>query len=461
VNPDVVPRHLVVTALRLNLPYFAVASIIAVAGIASLLLARLRSRDRLLLWVGIFSLLYAARLFVENDLVRTAFHVPETEYLPYSSLITYAINIPFALFALELFGRGWKNTIALWMWVCVVFAAIAMPTSLVHQMSWLHLINNIVVVGGTLLVLLHVWIGRRAGNPLVASLLWPLLVVGLFVLWENEGFRVYGLSVEPVGFLVLLAGLGSVAVRRALATERKLIDVEQELSTARRIQFSILPQAAPDFAGVRVAARYQPMTAVAGDFYDFLSPSNDLLTILVADVSGHGVPAALVSSMLKVCFAAQIQNTGSSPAAILSGVGRMLRGSLAGQYVTAACATIDRRSSTVTYAGAGHPPSVLVRGKDRDSVLLDENGLFMGPFPNATYAEISLPFRSGDRLLLYTDGITEAHDPAGEEFGRDRLLRFLADANDVEPTSTLDRLFERIATGNPQDDLTAVLVHFE
>jgi serine phosphatase RsbU (regulator of sigma subunit) len=279
-------------------------------------------------------------------------------------------------------------------------------------------------------------------------------------LLENEGFRIAGLSIEPVGFLVLLVGLGSTAVRRALATERKLIDVEQELSTARRIQFSLLPQSAPSFEGVQLAIRYQPMTSVAGDFYDFLVVSEDFLTILVADVSGHGVPAALVSCMLKVCFASQKKNAGD-PAAVLSGLKLMLRESLGGQYVTAACAAIDRRSRTITYAGAGHPPGLLIRGEDGDLVLLDENGLFMGPFPNATYANMSVPFRSGDRLLLYTDGITEAHDFAGEEFGQERLHQLLIDSNATDPASTLDQLFKRITTRSPQDDLTAVLIHFK
>ncbi|MBV9612315.1 MAG: serine/threonine-protein phosphatase, partial [Acidobacteriaceae bacterium] len=275
----------------------------------------------------------------------------------------------------------------------------------------------------------------------------------------NEGFRIRGLSVEPIGFLALLSGLGSVAVRRALATQRRLIDIEQELTTARRIQFSILPECAPQFDGVRLAMRYEPMTAVAGDFYDF-QVSKQFLTILVADVSGHGVPAALVSCMLKVCFAAQKSNA-SDPAAILSGLGLMLRGSLGGQYVTAACATIDRQSRRITYAGAGHPPSLLIRGEKGDAVFLDQNGLFLGPFPNATYENMTLPFRSGDRLFLYTDGITEARDLDGGEFGRERLRQFLVQSNGTEPKAALERLFERITAGNPQDDLTAVLVHFD
>jgi serine phosphatase RsbU (regulator of sigma subunit) len=139
----------------------------------------------------------------------------------------------------------------------------------------------------------------------------------------------------------------------------------------------------------------------------------------------------------------------------------MLRGSLGGQYVTAACATIDRKSRTITYSGAGHPPSVLIRGKNGDSILLDENGLFLGPFPNATYENMSVPFHSGDKLMLYTDGIVEAQDFGGEEFGRERLATFLVACTEGEPNATLDRLFAQITNGDPQDDLTAVLVNFE
>ncbi len=112
-DSDVIPRHVVNSALRLNLPYFAVACAIAIGGTCSLLLARLRSRERLLLWVGVFSMLYAARLFIQNELVRDAFNAPGAEYMPFFLSITYAINIPFALFALELLGDGWKASIKL------------------------------------------------------------------------------------------------------------------------------------------------------------------------------------------------------------------------------------------------------------------------------------------------------------------------------------------------------------
>jgi serine phosphatase RsbU (regulator of sigma subunit) len=213
-----------------------------------------------------------------------------------------------------------------------------------------------------------------------------------------------GREIEPFGFLLLLFGLSYTAARRAADREQKLIAVEQELETARRIQTAILPKSLPELAGLRIRARYEPMTAVAGDFYDFLQVDDQRVTILVADVSGHGVPAALIASMLKVAFAAQAEHA-RNPAAILAGLNSSLSGLVAGQFVTAACAFIDLAEQTVTYAGAGHPPSLLLRKGSAEVIELAENGLFLGPFRHAKYTNVSTSFTQGDHLLLYTDGI--------------------------------------------------------
>jgi serine phosphatase RsbU (regulator of sigma subunit) len=199
------------------------------------------------------------------------------------------------------------------------------------------------------------------------------------------------------------------------------------------------------------------MTAVAGDFYDFLKTGEDSLTILVADVSGHGVPAALVASMLKICFAAQREHA-RDPARILAAFNAMLRDVLTGQYVTAACAVIDLAAQTVTYAGAGHPPALLLSKNGRDLTHLAENGLFIGPFPQATYSNICVPFQSGDKLLLYTDGIIEATAPDGQQFGHERLTEFLLNTRHLEPADLIEQLFAQVAANPQEDDLTAVLV---
>jgi sigma-B regulation protein RsbU (phosphoserine phosphatase) len=458
---DFIPRQVFNATLRVNLPFFGIACVALLAGISALLLWRLRSRDHLLLWVGVFSSLYGIRLLIENELVRDAFNAPGGEYRPWAIFITYLINIPYALFARELLGRGWKGVIVIWLWLDVAFAAIAIPVALLgHGLYWTNLINSVLVVSGTAVVVLEVALGRKASNSFVRSLLWPLVTFAIFVVLENKRIRPGGLNIEPIGFLALLAGLVSTAVRRALTTERKLMDVEHELTTARRIQDSILPETLPKLPRLQLALRYRPMTFVAGDFYDFLITGDHLLTILVADVSGHGVPAALVASMLKVGFAAQKEKA-HSPAEILAGLKVMLGGSLGGQYVTAACAAINSQTGSITYAGAGHPPGLLLRRQAGNVLELAENGLFIGPFPQATYSNLSVQIQSGDALLLYTDGIVEANVSNGEEFGRKRLGQLLLESADRKPAEFMDLLFRKIATPEQQDDLTAVLAHFE
>src|SRR4029453_12395613 len=152
-----------------------------------------------------------------------------------------------------------------------------------------------------------------------------------------------GADLEPFGFTILVACLGVVAGRPPLADVNRLIAINRELEIARRIQASILPQTMPRMSELSVAARYRPMTAVAGDFYDFMELDPPQLGILIADVTGHGVPAALIASMVKVALAAQ-RDHADRPSMVLAGMNDVLCGRLAGQYVTAAYLFIDSES---------------------------------------------------------------------------------------------------------------------
>src|SRR5262249_36145157 len=187
-----------------------------------------------------------------------------------------------------------------------------------------------------------------------------------------------------------------------------------------RIQDSIIPRCVPSTPGLVVTARYEPMTEVAGDFYDFIAVDERRLTILVADVSGHGVPAALIASMLKVAFAAQ-NECATDPAEVLSRINATLHGRLDRQFVTAACAHIDLTERTLHYAGAGHPPSLLWKSSTGELVELAENGLLLGPFRSATYKNVRHSVEAGDIVLFYTDGLVEGTSNDGRPFGDERL----------------------------------------
>src|SRR6202012_6137372 len=196
----------------------------------------------------------------------------------------------------------------------------------------------------------------------------------------------------------------------------QLQTIQKELETARQIQMSILPTEIPKLDGLDIAARYIPLTSVAGDFYDFILVDEKHIGILVADVSGHGMPAALIASMLKIALAAQAAHV-ADPAKVLLGLNQTLCGKFQHHYVTAAYLFVDMQKRTLTYAGAGHPPLLLREGSSKRVRDVAENCLFLGRFPFATYSSVELPLNAGDRALLYTDGIPETANPPGREFG--------------------------------------------
>lgn len=197
-----------------------------------------------------------------------------------------------------------------------------------------------------------------------------------------------GPDLEPFGVVITIACLGTLAAWRTISEARRLVAIDRELAIARDIQTSILPQALPRISGVSVAARYRPMTAVAGDFYDFLDVGDDRLGVLVADATGHGVPAALLASMVKVALASQ-QPHADHPSAVLGGLNRTLCGRLAGQYVTAAYLFIDNRAGLTRYASAGHPPMLHARHDGTAVDRIEANGVLLGFADDA-----SIPRRS-------------------------------------------------------------------
>jgi sigma-B regulation protein RsbU (phosphoserine phosphatase) len=215
--------------------------------------------------------------------------------------------------------------------------------------------------------------------------------------------------------------------------------------------------------------RYVPMASVAGDFYDFHQASERQLGVLVADCVGHGVPAALIASMIKTAFAAQAAQA-SRPAELLAEMNRVFCRLAPGQLITAACLFLNLEQQTALYAGAGHPPLLYFRRATSTVQECEENGLLLGFQPTATYSNLSLELRRGDRILLYTDGIPEASNPAGELFGAERFRQFLAAHAHLPPDTFADALLAELSkwsgggqpTRRPQeDDLTLVVIDIE
>jgi sigma-B regulation protein RsbU (phosphoserine phosphatase) len=266
-------------------------------------------------------------------------------------------------------------------------------------------------------------------------------------------------NIEPIGFVAFLAALGYVAARQTLQRDLQLSEIRKELEVAKRIQLSILPAGFPNSANFRVAARYVPMTSVAGDFYDFVVADDRQAGLLIADVSGHGVPAALIASMVKVAATSQRTNA-ADPARLLAGMNDVLCGNTQDQFVTAAYVHLDSTSGTLRYSAAGHPPMLLLR---RGNVLeIAENGLMLAAFEFATYTNVAHPLEPGDRLLLYTDGLVEAANTQGEAFGQDALSEVLRQTGGLPPAAASDQIISSVQrwAASQDDDLTVLICDY-
>jgi sigma-B regulation protein RsbU (phosphoserine phosphatase) len=269
-------------------------------------------------------------------------------------------------------------------------------------------------------------------------------------------------ALEPPAFTVFVLSLGYVAAAKVLANERRLLSIENELEIARGIQSSILPSGVPELERIRVAAAYQPMTAVAGDFYEFIVVDRRHAGFLVADVSGHGVPAALIASMIKVAIQGVVADA-QEPGEVLRGLNRVLSGQLRGQYVTAAYLWVDAETRRARYSAAGHPPLLHWRFADGELERVESNGLLFGVLPDAEYPVRDLALGADDRLLLYTDGLVEAENARGDFFG-DAELEKVVRAHHARPASDLLALLLTEGrnwlprAASQQDDITLVVI---
>jgi sigma-B regulation protein RsbU (phosphoserine phosphatase) len=287
---------------------------------------------------------------------------------------------------------------------------------------------------------------------------------------ETKGFEVGAVDYihKPFSAAVVKARVRTHLMLREAHAQiaRQLVEINTELEMARQIQLSILPSSTPKISGLDIVARYIPMTSVAGDFYDFIVVDEKHVGILIADVSGHGLPAALIASMLQVALTAQVRHA-SEPGKVLAGLNQALCGKFQHNFVTAAYVYVDLEKNIVNYGGAGHPPLLLWRKSTASSSQLLENGLVMGQFEEATYDSLQVPIEPGDRFFLYTDGILESANPAQEEFGTERFMKFMESNNKLPAGPFADALLLELARWLEQppgeghkDDISLLAVDF-
>jgi phosphoserine phosphatase RsbU/P len=468
-----VSRTLTRAELRWEFVGMDIGVALLLVGIAaiSVFLLRRRAGERTLVYFGLFSTLYGVRLLAEQSIFRTLWDASPKFWDLLRWLITCTILLPLSLFLYELADDLLRKILR---WVLAVQGTFAV-IGIVGPIAGVGLTkfwpaNSAIVLGSVAVGVAYLlWrrmravggaaLSREARVLLAGFAAWFLLVIHTNL--HNLGI-LPGKDIEPFGFLILVGCLAYVSAQRIFANEEHLLAIGKELDIARQIQSSTLPREVPKLPSLEIAARYVPMSAVAGDFYDFLVIDENHVGILVADVTGHGVPAALIASMLKVAFSAQMEHA-ADPAHVLTGLNRALCGKFEAHFVTAAYVFADLERGVLRYAGAGHPPLMLASRSSGSVRQIEENGLMLGLFPEATYTSMEIPLDAGDRCLLYTDGVFEAMNATQEEFSKPRLAQFLKTHADQAAESFTRSLLEEVSrwaghgNGRRQDDDITVL----
>lgn len=402
---------------------------------------------------GAFTLLYGARLIVDSSLPRFfGATVRGTEFM--EAFITYVIPVAGWALPLRLIGNGWKSSLRWQVLAFAIFAPIGIISDLVTgRPASLENVNNVLVVIGGLNIVFNLLRPEHRRSPELRIVLAGTLVFMAFALNNNLinlGVLPWDFDEEAPGFVVFVAALGFAATRAFVRGERESLAIENELSTAREIQQSILPRAMPDLPGLRFHAGYVPATSVGGDMYSFLSTDAGA-GVLVADVAGHGVPAALIASMVKIAVSSQAR-LADDPAALVAELNAILRRDVRRAFVTATYLWLEQRR--VTVCNAGHPPPLLHR--NGEFFELGGAGVLLGRFADARYVAVATELRPGDRIVAYTDGLPEARNARDEQFGEERLRGLIRAGASAD--SVLAAVREWRAASDDADDLTIVMV---
>jgi serine phosphatase RsbU (regulator of sigma subunit)/CBS domain-containing protein len=233
------------------------------------------------------------------------------------------------------------------------------------------------------------------------------------------------------------------------------------LRAAGRLQTRLLlPSAPPTWPEVRWGIHYAPLDHLGGDLYDFVHPGPDHLGFLIADASGHSIPATMVAIMSRIAFAAAARGT-VRPGEVLTAMNARLQGLTDERFVTAFYGVLDRRTRVLTYANAGHPYPFLWSARTGEVKPLVAQGFLLGIMPEEQYRERTVELEPGDRLCFYTDGLVEARDEIGQTFGTDRLRGCLLQHGGKSADELLAHIRgcqESFRGGHPlNDDVTLVV----
>lgn len=274
----------------------------------------------------------------------------------------------------------------------------------------------------------------------------------------------YRYTAEDFNLLGVLSNQMVTALTNArlYADSLERLRLEEEVTMARQIQLDLLPQHPPDCRLSVIAASSTPSRTVGGDFYDFVPiKDSDRLGICIADASGKGMPAALMVAQIQAILHSEVNNGNSIELMMKNMNQQVVTSTSAEKFVTLFYAELDQEACTLHYANAGHNYPLLIHG-DGSVELLDVGGPIIGAFGGVLYSSATVPLRDDDVLFFFTDGLSEAMDADGHEYGEQRIREFVVNRRHHDPQTIINEILADVRqfdpSNPPQDDTTIVTV---
>jgi sigma-B regulation protein RsbU (phosphoserine phosphatase) len=296
----------------------------------------------------------------------------------------------------------------------------------------------------------------------------PLLcksrMTGLLIAFNKKAES--GFSADEQRLLAIIASESAQVIENARLAEKEkaLLRVQEELNLAREMQSNLLPKVPPRLAGYDIAGKSLPAKEVGGDYFDFLAAGEDRLSFCLGDVSGKGLPAALLMANLQAAIRGQTMS-GTSLTSCLERANALLFSNTSPEkFATLFFGCLDAARHTLHYCNAGHNYPFLFKGQDAP-LRLSTGGLALGCFESFPFEESRVELGSGDRLVVFSDGISEAVNADGEEFGESRLGELAAANRDASAAGLIRKILQEVgshAGDRPQmDDMTLLVIKRE
>lgn len=284
---------------------------------------------------------------------------------------------------------------------------------------------------------------KRTRSEMVAPIISNDKVIGAFDL-ESDELNAY--TEDDLAVLQMLTSQVAIIIEKVRLHEQLVEQkrIQAQLEIARQVQLELLPDHDPDLANFDISAYVFPTEEVSGDYYDWVKVFDDQIGITVADAVGKGIPAALLMAFLRGSIRAGVQ-TGYAPHILLSKINNLLWDSIEdNRFVTAIYGILDITNRSFVFANAGHNPPLLIR-PDGEYRFVEYGDTPLGMFYDARYHQHFIRFEKGQVLVVYTDGITEAANAAGEEFGQDRFAKSVLAGIDLPAKKLIDHVRKDVA----------------